>query len=120
MKSKNFLVKLVIYPFDVMVSLGETDKELKKSLNKYEDAEWDEDMICYGDGRAIITENNHSIIRLKKYPVTNEDYSYLQHEIFHIVTFIMDRIGVKFKLLTSDETYAYLIQFLTKEIYNKI
>ena len=120
MKSKNFIIPLVVYPFDVMVSLNQTDKQLKKELDRFENCEWDDDMKCPGVGRAIITNKNHSIIRLRNYPTTNVDYSHLQHEIFHIVTFVMEKIGLKLCLLKSDEAYAYLIQHLTKEIYDRI
>ena len=44
-KSKNFIIPLVVYPFDVMVSLGETDEQLKKALSKY-NVEWETFMEC--------------------------------------------------------------------------
>lgn len=119
MKSKNFIITLVVYPFDVMVSLNQTDEQLKKELEKF-GCEWDDDMKIVGMGRAMISPTNHSLIRLRNYPVTNVDYSHLQHEIFHIVTFIMSNIGIKFSILKNDEAYAYLIQHLTKEIYDRI
>ena len=31
----NFIIPLVIYPFDVMFSLGETDERLTKQFKKY-------------------------------------------------------------------------------------
>lgn len=52
-------------------------------------------------------------------PKSVTDYGTLAHEIFHAVTFILTRIGMS---LTneSDEAYAYLIGYLTKEIYKHI
>ncbi len=118
-KSKNFIIPLVVYPFDVMVSLGETDEQLKKALSKY-NVEWETFMECEGVGRFILTSKNQSIIRTKNYPKNPDDYGHLQHEIFHIVTHILGRIGMRFILLKSDEAYSYLVGYLTTEIYKKI
>ena len=35
MPKLNIIIPLVIYPFDVMVSIGQTDKELSLELLKY-------------------------------------------------------------------------------------
>ena len=43
----------------------------------------------------------------------------LHLEIFHCVIFIFDKIGIKLSYKT-DEIYAYLIQYITKQIYLKI
>jgi len=118
-KSKNFIIPLVVYPFDVMVSLGETDDQLKNVLTKL-NVEWEDLMKCEGKGRFIMNGKNQSIIRTSFYPKTCEDYGHLQHEIFHAITFIMSRVGMKLKLLQNDEAYAYLICYLTTEIYKKI
>lgn len=117
--SKNFIIPLVIYPFDVMVSLGETDEELKSSLKKV-NTEWDDNMACVGKGRFYMTEQKQSIIRLSVYPKTNEDYGTLAHEIFHAVTHILNVVGMKLAFFKSDEAYAYLMGYLTTEIYKKI
>jgi hypothetical protein len=118
-KGKNFIIPLVIYPFDVMVSVGESDSQLTDQLSKY-GIEWGDDFKCSGKGRSVIMENNQSLLRLHSYPETNEDMGVLQHEIFHVVTFIMDRIGMPLTICVSDEAYAYLIGYLTKEIYDRI
>lgn len=116
---KNFVISLVVYPFDVMVSLGESDEELRRSLKKV-DTEWEDNMQCTGIGRFYMNDRNQSIIRLSVYPKSNEDYGTLSHEIFHAVTHILDRIGMRLILLKSDEAYAYLTGYLTTEIYKKI
>lgn len=118
-KKLNFIVPLVIYPFDVMVSVGQSDDELKESLSKF-NCEWDESMSYIGNGRFIINENNQSIIRLANYPETYFELGVLAHEIFHCVTHVLNRIGMKFILYKSDEAYSYLIGYLTEEIYNKL
>lgn len=118
-KSKNFIVPLVIYPFDIMVSFCQTDEELKKQLQKV-GSEWDDKMKCVGMGSFCMNDKNQSVIRLWNYPETCEQYGVLQHEIFHAVTFILDRMGMKLELFTSDEAYSYLIGYLITIIYSNI
>lgn len=118
-KSLNFIVPLVVYPFDLMVSFGETDDQLKKSMDRF-DVEWSDNMKVTGLGLFYMTSKNQSLLRLKNIPSGDEDLGLLQHEIFHATTMILDRVGIKLKLLTSCEAYAYIIQFLTIEIYKKL
>lgn len=118
-KSINFIVPLVIYPFDVMVSLGQSDEELKNTISKY-DIDWSDNMKVKGSGLFYMSDRNQSLIRMKCIPESDIDFGYLQHEIFHAVTFILYRIGMKLVLLKSDEAFAYLCQFLTVEIYGKL
>jgi hypothetical protein len=63
---------------------------------------------------------NTSILRLRCLPETPEDFGRLAHEVFHIASFVLDRVGMKLKVMASDEAYAYLISYLTEEIYKKI
>ncbi len=58
--------------------------------------------------------------RLRRMPDTPVEFGYLQHEIFHYVTFLLDRLGITFCLETSDEAFAYLVGYITTEIYKKI
>lgn len=88
-------------------------------MAKY-DVEWSDNMVLKGAGLFYMTEKNQSMIRLRDFPSDNIGLGYLQHEIFHATTFILDRIGMKLVLLESDEAYAYLAQFLTVEIYKRI
>jgi hypothetical protein len=71
-------------------------------------------------GRAVIFECGATIIRLWNYPTYPEDFGSLAHEIFHAVSFVMYKIGQTLEIRVSDESYAYLIGYLTKEIYKKL
>ncbi len=124
----NFIIPLVVYPFDVMISVGQSDVQLGHSMDKYGLGEvlkdCDIELVRYtsdqNEGRAVIFPTNQSLLRIRKLPETAHEYATLAHEIFHIVTFILDRIGMKFVLLESDEAYAYLVGYLTEEIYKRI
>lgn len=129
-KSLNFIIPLVVFPFDVMVSIGQSDEEFIASIKKYcpEDAfnELMQDKILCNmpdtvQARTInVIEGGQTIIRLKQYPKTPVQYGYLGHEIFHAATFIMDRMGIEFVLMKSDECFAYTIGYITTEIYKKL
>lgn len=114
-----------IYPFDIMVSIGESNKQLTKSLKPYTGRliPRDYELCNYTsdtcEGRAVMFSNNCSFIRLRKLPNGPKEFGNLAHEIFHVATFIMDRIGIKLEVMVSDEAYAYLISFLTESIYKE-
>lgn len=118
-KKLNVIIPCVVYPFDIMFSFGETDEELRKQVER-RGAKWSDGMKCTGKGLFYMSDNNESIVRLYNFPTTPTHYGTLQHEIFHAVTFIMDKVGMKFELLKSDEAYSYLIGYLTAEIYNQL
>lgn len=114
-KSLNAIIPYVIYPFDIMFSFAETDAELKEKLSKV-GCKWDELLLCEGDGRCTMLQGGQTIVRLKHYPKENRHYGILQHEIFHAVDMLFRHIGIKLNE-DSSEAYAYLIQYLTTEIY---
>ena len=121
--SFSFSVPLVIYPFEIIVSLGQTDQELKADLLPKYDLQWDDEfkMEMGSKGRCTLIHGmNQVLIRLYRYPYSNVGYGYLQHELFHAVSKIFQKIGVEFALGISDEAYAYLIGYLTEKIYDQI
>ncbi len=121
MKSKNFIIPLVVYPFDLMVSVGESDAKLKQTLSEV-GIENEDHMWTFGHttkGRFCLFESNHGLIRIGAKPITPEDYSNLQHEIFHYAMHVFDRIGMKWTP-EADEAYSYMIGYLTKEIYTRL
>jgi hypothetical protein len=124
MKKLRFIVPLAVYPFDVLVCFGQTDKEVRKLLDKYSIGEEGIELCMFTSdtvrARTVMLDGNQTIIRMRHIPETCEDYADLQHEIFHAVTFVMHRVGMSLELMASDEAYAYLIGYLTKIIYKKI
>lgn len=119
--NKNFIIKLGAFPFDVMFSFGETDKEVFAILRQKGIPEKElEHASIAGVGRYCLFENGASLVRLKCKPTTPFDYGCLQHEIFHAVSSILWHIGMKLEIKTSDEAYAYLIGYLTEEVYKRI
>lgn len=121
----NFIVNLEVYPFDLMVSIGQSDVELGRKLDRYTGLTEEEiNGVRYTSdkcqGRFVQFTNGAYLIRSRHLPRTPEDYGHLAHEVFHVVATLMERIGAKLKVLTSDEPYAYLVGFITKKIYEGI
>lgn len=122
----NFIVNLGVFPFDVMVSIGQSDKQLCKNLDDtgMPFDKQDIDNLKYTSnkckGRYVLFSNNASLIRIRNLPSTPNDYGTLSHEIFHAVSIILDHLGVKLVIETSCEVYAYCIGYLTENIYKEI
>lgn len=123
-KPINFIIPLVVYPFDVIVSFGQTNEEVEAHFAKDNLTGDDISLATITSitvkGRTVMFSTNQTLIRCTEIPKTPKEYGNLQHEIFHAVTFIMERIGMKLVLMKSDEAYAYLIGYLTTEIYKRI
>ncbi len=115
----NFIIPLVIYPFDVMFSLGETDEQLKKQFKKYNIEESNYFEYELQKGRCSQFKTGQVIVRLKHKPKTINDLACLQHEIYHAVNYILSFIGIKYSD-DSEEAYAYLITYLTEQCYKKL
>ena len=124
LKTYNFIIPLVVYPFEVMISIGEDGNQLEKRLKKYNISDDDlSSLDIVGNtvmGRTVMFSTNQTVIKIPRVPITPMEWGNLQHEIFHAVTFVMDRIGMKLRIEESDEAYAYLIGYLTQKIYEHI
>ena len=119
-----FIIKLGVYPFDVMVSIDETDETILKRLIKYGiTKEESGELLNLAEtvrGRCVMLPSNQTVIRLKTLPKKYDMMSVISHEVFHATSFILSKIGMKMELFVSDEAYAYMIGFLTTKIYKKL
>lgn len=118
----NFVIRLIPYSFDLMVSIDQTDKQLHTNLKRY-GVEWDDSlsMSPTNTGKAVMLPSNHVIVRIKKkHRNKYRVMAVVAHESFHAATFILDQLGFKFMLEVSDEAYAYLLDYIAGEIYKKL
>jgi hypothetical protein len=127
MASKNFIIPLIPFPFDVMVSLNQQNEELDNELKKYSRSIEDDDILKelgirekYG-GRTVKFIGGETILRLNFVPRLNNPFemALLQHEIFHVIEFLLVDIGITLNNNTS-EIYAYMLQNLTSEVYKHL
>ena len=121
----NFIFPMYVYPFDLMVSIGQNDEEITGSLKKAGVTK-DVEMCHYGDnGAARYTiwpgGRNLCLIRLKFLPRSSHDYGMLSHEILHVVISAIRLIGGKISDCgSSDEMYTYLMSYITEQILKRI
>lgn len=120
---QNFVIPLVVYPYHVMISVGESDTELIKRVKKYGVTK--EDLVSgmaldfIEHGRFSMLPGNQMLIRVREYNSTPDWYGTLQHELFHCVEFFMRKLRMELHD-HSGEAYAYLIQYLTTEAYKSL
>lgn len=120
MKSKNFIIPYVIYPFDIMFSFGETDIQLYSKLKREGITDFSDcDIGGITKARTVMFKEGPTLIRMRHIPKSPEDFGHLQHEIFHAVDFLFMRISIEL-CDKSGEAYAYLIQYLTEQVYKRI
>ena len=120
----NKLIQNEIYPFQVLVSIGESDQEFLNLLEIHEISDVSNDVVTLekyepGEGRTELINNCQIIIRLNFNPSSPEDLSIVPHEVLHAVGFICNELNIPFNDDT-EEVYAYLLEFYTKEIFKLI
>jgi hypothetical protein len=112
------------YPFDVLVAVGVTDDQLLKRLASFVGDVESSDrellkMTPMMAGRAARMKDGRTVIRLKRWNGSPEDYGHLAHEVFHAVDFLFRLLGIKLTPQT-DEVYAYAIAHLSSEILKRL
>ena len=121
-----FTISLVIFPYDVIVSYAQNDKEIKSSLHELGvDEKTIKDVTLYPissyNGLCVPANNNlQVVIRIKKGLDKYTKLGVVVHEVTHATIFIYDAIGSKLTIDSSDEFYCYMNQYLTTEIMKKI
>ena len=131
MKNKKplvFIIRNEIYPFDVLVSIGETNEQFVKTISKnlpisaVDELEQDPTILKFGPttvARTMMFDTGQIVIRMSHKPESYVDHGIIAHEIFHVVEFLFRHLSMN---LTPDssEAYAYLIGFLTTKFYEKL
>lgn len=115
---KKGMAKLIyyrVYPFELIVSTQSKKNFLELLKDNLPDEEHSELNLFDGhyDARTVMFSGGQTAIHFNKY----KDSS-ISHEVFHAVHFLMDRLNCNLTM-DSCEAYAYLIQYITDEIYNK-
>ena len=122
-KKYNFLIPLTVYPFQIMVTINQSNKELQKSLKGLDITDSDvkeafsEPLTV---GTCVMFPHNRIMLRLNEFDVTcNQCKGHLVHEAFHATHFAMNAVGMQLSF-ENDEAFAYLLGYLVEKIYNVI
>lgn len=123
MKKQRFILGQGTYDFEVMVSLGESHEAVCKAIEKkgYKLSEEETERLkMYGCGRTVLLKGGQIILRIKLDKNRAKFIGCLTHELFHVVEFLFDVIGIKHDVSTSSEAFAYQIGYLMENIYKRI
>lgn len=63
--------------------------------------------------------DRHCIIELPVFPKKPEEISWANHELMHAVFHILDGSNVEYYKHESNEPFTYLMEFLSKHLFNK-
>lgn len=125
-KPQNFIIPMVIYPFDLMVSLNENyDQFAKAVLKKWSKTILDDFLKVDSCNRLgltyIYTSDKHlcSMIKIENFKKDAAGIGTLTHEVFHATEFVLRKCGFVLNE-NSHEAYAYLNGYLMQEIYKRI
>ena len=112
------IIPIEVFCTDVLVSINQTDEQLYNCLSHrftkeqfnlaFDDWKSDARTVTHSDGFVIVRFRN----KIKK---DAETIGLIAHEAYHATYSILNKIGIK-PGFETEEVYAYLIQFLVKEI----
>lgn len=121
---KSFIIKCEVYPFDIMVYFGKSKKPLLKQLKSFVNVSKDEISEIkhhpLKPGTTFTLSGGQTVLYMPLIPSSTVDFAVLQHEIFHCVDHIMQKVGINYEPEGENEAYAYLIQYVTQKIYDAI
>jgi hypothetical protein len=119
MKAKHFIIDYVIYPFNLIVSICETDEQVRQILTeKLPDyAHTDINLVLGKDdslyvGHTVKFSSGATIIRFPKKPTAGT----IAHESLHAVEFLMNAIGDE----TVGEHWNYLLGYIVNRITEEV
>lgn len=116
-----FIVSCEVFPYDILVCFGESGKRLFKELGHYIGKSEIKELkrLNFRSGKSIMFSGGQTLLWLKEKPKNVSGLAILSHEIFHCTCFILEKVGIPLSE-TSDEAYAYLLQFISNKIYNEL
>jgi hypothetical protein len=115
------IVNLGLFPFDICVAIGTTEKEVidfLKSKCGYILDDDEKDALQFDNsskvGRTVILKNNATVLWVKR-----PEPGVIAHEAFHVMDFITARMGIK-HTDDSDEVWGYGIEYIVRKSLEKL
>lgn len=117
----SFIVDCGTYPFDILIYFGDSLDDLFKDIkDKLSKADFKGlKRSKFKVGKAIMLDTNQTVLWLREKPTTARHFGLLSHEIYHCAGFVLRAVGIEY-CQETEEAYAYLIQYLTEQIYEKL
>jgi hypothetical protein len=111
MKAKHFIIDYTVYPFDLLVSVCESDTTVRQILEDKlpNDLHSEIDIVLEkSNARTVFFPSGATIIRFSGEPTPG----LIAHEALHAVEFLMNHIGNGI----VDESWNYLLQYIVSQI----
>lgn len=110
------VIPLEVYGHDVVVSIGQTDKDLyeqiKENISKKDFKKHMAKQTAIATTHKLRTGG--ILIRFKD---DIDNPGIVAHEAFHAIVFLFKKIGISF-CYESEEAYTYGLEYLTNQILN--
>lgn len=119
-KKKYFFIHWHIFPFETLVCLGLSRKDILSIIKRRKYTLSDEEdkvLNMNGNGKSIMLRNGVTILWTKFYPKPGSGV--VAHEIDHVIDFITERVGIT-KDQNCDELFAYMDEYITNQITSKL
>lgn len=118
---KHFFIDHGTFPFDIAVFIGYEHDEMLKKIEKLTDLTEEEKIALEmeGSGRTVMLSGNKTVMLFKNIDCPIKFHGVVNHEIFHAVEFLFDRVGIPHDPHTTSESYAYQGQYLTERFYKE-
>ena len=121
---KHFVVEMIPYNTQVIVSLGEDKETIIKTLYGYKcPKDVSQPIIDQLDesssGYFLDFSNGFMLLAVKNYPINLKDFKTLVHEITHVSQATLEFAGIKISEETT-EPLAYTTAYLYYEIMKKV
>ena len=116
-KEKKFPIDL--FKHGVKVIFGSEEELLasaQKDGLKEEVKESLKELGCFKMATFLLSTGD-AIIYGKDFKHINSEYATISHEIFHAVSHVLRNVGIE-HTPDTEEAYAYIIEYLTQEIFN--
>lgn len=121
--AKYKIIPIDLYRRDITVFIGSHD-EFKEWVTSYRvpsSLEQLVETIVYSDDDSIASywynkNNGNGIIELPFHPKSPEEIATATHEALHATFHMADYVGIQYVVGGSNESFTYLLEYLTKNI----
>lgn len=114
-----FRVLNPLYDIDSYVIITPDHDSALALVRKFTDSSASSGSFNDVGGIVFVSPTNSPSLWIPVIPRTSQDFAILNHEIFHLVFFIMKSRGIPLAE-SSNEAYAYMVSYYTYVIYSTI
>lgn len=114
-----FKITGTVFDLDTYVIITKDQEKAYKLAVSVLDSSNVDKSIFQNRGAVMFGVGTPIVLWIPSIPKNTEDYSILNHEIFHLSSAILRWAGIRLSEDT-DELYAYMIQYYSKTIFEEI